>query len=132
MRLGLSLALKKIGETSEASQADTQPEALGALNCRNYEPSGLFHCLNISCRLLRYWICGEIFFLSYSQLTPFAKKHNAEKKKCCLEDGNWRCDHCGNVNFPRRQRCNKCQGIRGPAGDAIVLQYAARVYEPCH
>lgn len=53
-----------------------------------------------------------------------------------LEDGNWRCDHCsflaarfgfpiqhlsgslldptpffrGNVNFPRRQRCNKCPG----------------------
>lgn len=46
-----------------------------------------------------------------------------------MQDGNWRCDHCGNVNFPRRQRCNKCQGIRGPAGDAIVLQYAARVYE---
>eukprot|EP00929_Paragymnodinium_shiwhaense_P016519 TRINITY_DN124932_c0_g1_i1.p1 TRINITY_DN124932_c0_g1~~TRINITY_DN124932_c0_g1_i1.p1 ORF type:complete len:509 (+),score=63.55 TRINITY_DN124932_c0_g1_i1:101-1627(+) len=44
-------------------------------------------------------------------------------------DGNWRCDHCGNVNFPRRQRCNKCQHIRGPAGDAVVLRYSLRVYE---
>ncbi|CAK9114097.1 unnamed protein product [Durusdinium trenchii] len=43
-------------------------------------------------------------------------------------DGNWRCESCGNVNFPRRPRCNKCQVLRGPSGDAVVLQYAARVY----
>lgn len=45
------------------------------------------------------------------------------------QDGNWRCDECGNVNFPRRQRCNKCHVVRGPGGDAVVLGYAMRVYE---
>eukprot|EP00928_Gymnodinium_smaydae_P055794 TRINITY_DN3926_c0_g2_i1.p1 TRINITY_DN3926_c0_g2~~TRINITY_DN3926_c0_g2_i1.p1 ORF type:complete len:554 (-),score=96.90 TRINITY_DN3926_c0_g2_i1:180-1841(-) len=45
------------------------------------------------------------------------------------QDGNWRCEPCGNVNFPRRQRCHKCQAVRGPAGDAIVLQYCLRVYD---
>lgn len=45
------------------------------------------------------------------------------------QDGNWRCEACGNVNFPRRQRCHKCHAIRGPGGDAIVMQYCVRVYE---
>lgn len=45
------------------------------------------------------------------------------------QDGNWRCERCGNVNFPRRQRCHKCQETRGPNGDAIVLRYCLRVYE---
>jgi len=60
---------------------------------------------------------------------PAAKGGLSHHRPESMQDGNWRCDHCSNVNFPRRQRCNKCQGIRGPAGDAIVLQYAARVYE---
>lgn len=46
-----------------------------------------------------------------------------------LQDGNWRCENCSNINFPRRQRCNKCQCLRGASGDAAVLQYAHRVYE---
>mmetsp|Transcript_76118 Transcript_76118/g.215258 ORF Transcript_76118/g.215258 Transcript_76118/m.215258 type:complete len:372 (-) Transcript_76118:107-1222(-) len=45
------------------------------------------------------------------------------------QDGNWRCDQCSNVNFPRRQRCHKCHALRSPNGDAIVLQYCLRVYE---
>jgi len=45
------------------------------------------------------------------------------------QDGNWRCEQCGNVNYPRRQRCHKCQVARGAKGDAIVLQYCLRIYE---
>jgi len=45
------------------------------------------------------------------------------------QDGNWRCEPCSNVNFPRRQRCHKCHAPRGPNGDAIVLSYCLRVYE---
>lgn len=45
------------------------------------------------------------------------------------QDGNWRCDQCSNVNFPRRPRCHKCHAPRGPSGDAIVLKYCLRVYE---
>ncbi|CAE8584945.1 unnamed protein product, partial [Polarella glacialis] len=46
-----------------------------------------------------------------------------------LQDGNWRCEQCSNVNFPRRQRCHKCQAMRSSSGDTIVLQYCLRVYE---
>lgn len=45
------------------------------------------------------------------------------------QDGNWRCEQCGNINFPRRQRCHKCHDPRGPSGDAIVMQYCLRVHE---
>lgn len=45
------------------------------------------------------------------------------------QDGNWRCEQCGNVNFPRRQRCNKCSAPRGLNGDAIVLKYCMQVYD---
>jgi len=45
------------------------------------------------------------------------------------QDGNWRCEQCNNVNYPRRQRCHKCSAVRGASGDAIVLQYCLRVYD---
>ncbi|EPR63211.1 Zn-finger in Ran binding protein and others domain-containing protein [Toxoplasma gondii GAB2-2007-GAL-DOM2] len=43
-------------------------------------------------------------------------------------NGNWVCESCSNVNFPRRFRCNKCGAVRGPQGDAIVAEYAKLVY----
>jgi hypothetical protein len=43
------------------------------------------------------------------------------------EDGNWTCDHCGNINFPRRKQCNKCGEPRGESGDAAVAEYVRQV-----
>lgn len=44
------------------------------------------------------------------------------------KDGNWLCFCCGNINFPRRFRCNKCYEPRGPDGDRVVYEYARAVY----
>lgn len=45
------------------------------------------------------------------------------------ENGNWGCQRCGNVNYPRRFRCNKCNALRNAKGDAIVSEYVLDVYE---
>jgi len=39
------------------------------------------------------------------------------------DGGKWRCEKCNNINFPRRDVCNKCQTKRGTEGDDIVKQY---------
>ena len=28
-------------------------------------------------------------------------------------DGNWKCEQCGNVNFGSRDKCNRCQTMKG-------------------
>lgn len=43
-------------------------------------------------------------------------------------NGNWSCVTCGNVNFPRRFRCNKCADLRDAEGDRVVAEYAKAVY----
>ncbi|EZG50648.1 putative zinc-finger Ran-binding domain protein [Gregarina niphandrodes] len=58
--------------------------------------------------------------LCFSRLGPLPKKDR---------NGNWECQDCGNVNFPRRFRCNMCQKARSPEGDQLVAEYAAQVYE---
>eukprot|EP00899_Mesostigma_viride_P010780 jgi/Mesvir1/19703/Mv09966-RA.1 len=42
-----------------------------------------------------------------------------------MEDGNWVCEDaaCANVNYPRRDKCNKCGRKRGAAGDLVVENY---------
>lgn len=43
--------------------------------------------------------------------------------------GNWPCNNCGNVNYPRRFRCNKCGQRRSQDGDSLVASYALEVYQ---
>jgi hypothetical protein len=45
------------------------------------------------------------------------------------KNGNWGCQRCGNVNYPRRFRCNKCNELRSAKGDAVVSEYVLNVYE---
>jgi len=44
-------------------------------------------------------------------------------------DGNWACNSCGNVNFPRRTDCNKCKAKRDESGDQVVREYVFRVMQ---
>mmetsp|Transcript_25022 Transcript_25022/g.34484 ORF Transcript_25022/g.34484 Transcript_25022/m.34484 type:complete len:276 (+) Transcript_25022:110-937(+) len=39
------------------------------------------------------------------------------------EKGNWACDGCSNINFPRRQNCLKCQTPRSAKAEHIVRDY---------
>ncbi|KAJ7294916.1 hypothetical protein O6H91_Y224400 [Diphasiastrum complanatum] len=43
--------------------------------------------------------------------------------------GNWECDECLNVNFPRRTNCFQCHKKRGPRGDDIVRRYVRSLIE---
>ncbi|KAJ7568067.1 hypothetical protein O6H91_01G017600 [Diphasiastrum complanatum] len=43
--------------------------------------------------------------------------------------GNWECDECLNVNFPRRTNCFQCHKKRGPRGDEIVRRYVRSLIE---
>eukprot|EP01071_Lankesteria_metandrocarpae_P010999 Lankesteria_metandrocarpae@DN5396_c0_g1_i2.p1 len=45
------------------------------------------------------------------------------------DTGNWQCLNCGNMNFPRRYRCNKCRRNRDREGDRIVGSYVRKVHE---
>lgn len=45
------------------------------------------------------------------------------------QNGNWGCGRCGNINYPRRFRCNKCNELRNAQGDAVVAEYVLAVYE---
>uniref|UniRef100_A0A7I4C3K3 RanBP2-type domain-containing protein n=1 Tax=Physcomitrium patens TaxID=3218 RepID=A0A7I4C3K3_PHYPA len=38
-------------------------------------------------------------------------------------NGNWECEDCKNVNFPRRINCFQCHKRRGLKGDEIVRKY---------
>ena len=35
-------------------------------------------------------------------------------------DGNWACTNCQNVNFTKREACNRCQAIKPAAADLMV------------
>ena len=43
---------------------------------------------------------------------PFEDAGHMSAKRKAPEagvDGNWRCSACGNINFPIRENCNRCQ-----------------------
>lgn len=42
-------------------------------------------------------------------------------------DGNWACPSCGNVNYPKRDKCNRC-GYPKPAMTALVQQQPQQPY----
>jgi len=44
-------------------------------------------------------------------------------------NGNWECEGCGNINFPRRSNCLRCHTTRSEAGEAIVREYVRKVIE---
>nr|XP_024388898.1 uncharacterized protein LOC112288668 isoform X3 [Physcomitrium patens]PNR45383.1 hypothetical protein PHYPA_015154 [Physcomitrium patens] len=44
-------------------------------------------------------------------------------------NGNWECEECKNVNFPRRTNCFQCRERRGPKGDEIVRKYVRILIE---
>ncbi|KAG0568263.1 hypothetical protein KC19_6G007300 [Ceratodon purpureus] len=44
-------------------------------------------------------------------------------------NGNWECEDCKNVNFPRRTNCFQCHKRRGPKGDEIVRKYVRTLIE---
>ncbi|XP_024381238.1 uncharacterized protein [Physcomitrium patens] len=44
-------------------------------------------------------------------------------------NGNWECEECKNVNFPRRTNCFQCHKRRGPKGDEIVRKYVRILIE---
>ncbi|KAL2644236.1 hypothetical protein R1flu_011823 [Riccia fluitans] len=43
--------------------------------------------------------------------------------------GNWECEECKNVNFPRRTNCFQCHKRRGPKGEEIVRKYVRGLIE---
>lgn len=44
-------------------------------------------------------------------------------------DGNWECQDCKNVNFPRRTICHQCHKKRGSKGEEVVREYVRRLIE---
>eukprot|EP00850_Spirogloea_muscicola_P014481 SM000104S09351 [mRNA] locus=s104:196331:199501:- [translate_table: standard] len=44
-------------------------------------------------------------------------------------DGNWACEDCKNVNFPRRTSCFQCHRKRSARGDEIVREYVRQLIE---
>ncbi|KAH8964122.1 hypothetical protein BDL97_04G047300 [Sphagnum fallax] len=44
-------------------------------------------------------------------------------------NGNWECEDCKNVNFPRRINCFQCHKRRGLKGDDIVRNYVRSLIE---
>ncbi|KAH8948963.1 hypothetical protein BDL97_10G005200 [Sphagnum fallax] len=44
-------------------------------------------------------------------------------------NGNWECEECKNVNFPRRTNCFQCHKRRGLKGDDIVRKYVRSLIE---
>eukprot|EP00897_Mesotaenium_endlicherianum_P004768 jgi/Mesen1/4319/ME000022S03612 len=44
-------------------------------------------------------------------------------------NGNWECEDCKNVNFPRRSNCFQCHKKRGVKGEEIVREYVRRLIE---
>eukprot|EP00271_Cylindrocystis_brebissonii_P017189 TRINITY_DN435_c0_g6_i2.p1 TRINITY_DN435_c0_g6~~TRINITY_DN435_c0_g6_i2.p1 ORF type:complete len:326 (-),score=89.61 TRINITY_DN435_c0_g6_i2:266-1243(-) len=44
-------------------------------------------------------------------------------------NGNWECEDCKNVNFPRRASCFQCHKKRGPKGEEVVREYVRRLIE---
>ncbi|KAL3697399.1 hypothetical protein R1sor_011475 [Riccia sorocarpa] len=43
--------------------------------------------------------------------------------------GNWECEECKNVNFPRRTNCFQCHKRRGSKGEEIVRKYVRGLIE---
>ncbi|KAL2644235.1 hypothetical protein R1flu_011822 [Riccia fluitans] len=43
--------------------------------------------------------------------------------------GNWECEECKNVNFPRRTNCFQCHKRRGLKGEEIVRKYVRGLIE---
>nr|XP_024400997.1 uncharacterized protein LOC112294584 isoform X2 [Physcomitrium patens] len=44
-------------------------------------------------------------------------------------NGNWECEDCKNVNFPRRTNCFQCHKRRGLKGDEVVRKYVRTLIE---
>ncbi|KAH7442914.1 hypothetical protein KP509_02G007700 [Ceratopteris richardii] len=43
-------------------------------------------------------------------------------------NGNWECEDCKNVNFPRRTSCFQCRRKRGVKGDELVRKYVRGLF----
>eukprot|EP00250_Pteridium_aquilinum_P009348 c18610_g1_i1 orf=259-1311(+) len=43
-------------------------------------------------------------------------------------NGNWECEECKNVNFPRRTSCFQCRRKRGVKGDELVRKYVRGLF----
>lgn len=43
-------------------------------------------------------------------------------------NGNWECEDCKNVNFPRRTSCFQCRRKRGIKGDELVRKYVRGLF----
>lgn len=56
----------------------------------------------------------------------------ASKAPVAGENGNWTCDHCGNVNFGSRVVCNKCQAPRPQRAPPPPPAYAPAYVPPPH
>ncbi len=41
-------------------------------------------------------------------------------------DGDWRCNGCGNINWARRNHCNRCGGERTLVADCLPNRAAPR------
>jgi len=44
-------------------------------------------------------------------------------------NGNWECEGCGNINFPRRSNCLRCHVTRSENGEHIVREYVRGLIE---
>ncbi|CBZ49565.1 conserved hypothetical protein [Neospora caninum Liverpool] len=48
---------------------------------------------------------------------------NAREPPRMGEGGNWRCNNCSNINYPRRRACNRCGCARSAVNDLRVAEF---------
>ncbi|PFH33069.1 Zn-finger in Ran binding protein and others domain-containing protein [Besnoitia besnoiti] len=52
-----------------------------------------------------------------------AARVNAREPPRMGEGGNWRCNNCSNINYPRRRACNRCGCARSAVNDLLVAEF---------
>ena len=53
-------------------------------------------------------------FEPHGGVGSYAAQIGRDRRGCPIEgvDGNWRCTECGNINFGKREKCNRCSAPR--------------------
>ncbi|EPR57613.1 Zn-finger in Ran binding protein and others domain-containing protein [Toxoplasma gondii TgCatPRC2] len=55
--------------------------------------------------------------------STMAFRGNAREPPRMGEGGNWRCNNCSNINYPRRRACNRCGCARSAVNDLRVAEF---------